>query len=60
MTIEWFKTHKPISGRMDGRDGRDGIGSPGGRGYRAPYGANNDVKKASAWQDTVGPLRLPE
>ena len=21
-------------------DGMDGIGSPGGRGYRAPYGAN--------------------
>ena len=29
---------------MDGWDGWDGwdwIGSPGGRGYRAPYGANN-------------------
>ena len=25
---------------MDGI-GMDGIGSPGGRGYRAPYGANN-------------------
>ena len=28
---------------MDGMgwmDGMDGIGSPGGRGYRAPYGAN--------------------
>ena len=24
-----------------GWDGWDGIGSPGGRGYRAPYGANN-------------------
>ena len=22
--------------------GLDGIGSPGGRGYRAPYGANNE------------------
>ena len=28
--------------------GLDGIGSPGGRGYRAPYGANNcDVSTAS-------------
>ena len=26
---------------MDGWDGWDWIGSPGGRGYRAPYGANN-------------------
>ena len=24
-----------------GWDGLDWIGSPGGRGYRAPYGANN-------------------
>ena len=22
----------------------DGIGSPGGRGYRAPYGANNEAQ----------------
>ena len=39
ITIEWFKTPKPISGL-----GWMGwIGSPGGRGYRAPYGANNDI-----------------
>ena len=35
--MEWFKTHKPISG-MDGLDG-----SLGGRGYRASYSANNDI-----------------
>ena len=27
---------------MDWDGWMDGIGSPGGRGYRAPYGANND------------------
>ena len=42
ITIEWFKTPKPISGLGWDWDGwMDGwIGSPGGRGYRAPYGAN--------------------
>ena len=33
---------------MDGI-GMDGIGSPGGRGYRAPYGANNDNTCAGSW-----------
>ena len=32
---------------MDGI-GMDGIGSPGGRGYRAPYGANNYLGTALA------------
>ena len=28
--------------------GMDGIGSPGGRGYRAPYGANNKQKQGNS------------
>ena len=36
--LDYHRTPKPISGL--GWDW-DWIGSPGGRGYRAPYGANN-------------------
>ena len=31
----------------DGMGWMDGIGSPGGRGYRAPYGANNDSRRGT-------------
>ena len=38
IALEWFRTPKPISGL-----GLDWIGwYPGGRRYRAPYGANKD------------------
>ena len=39
--IEWFKTPKPLSGWDWDWMGLDGY--PGGRRYRAPYGANNRV-----------------
>ena len=42
IALEWFRTLKPISG-LDWI-GLDWIGwYPGGRGYRAPYGANNRI-----------------
>ena len=33
-------------------DGWIGIGSPGGRGYRAPYSANNQISTTKVLKDT--------
>ena len=41
-----------------GWDGMDGIGSPGGRGYRAPYGANNQIKTITFFMDSEQDSRL--
>ena len=43
VSIEWFRTLRPISGGMDGWDGWDGWLSRSDGLLRAPYGANNPM-----------------